>query len=169
MKWLIALSMALFFVGATKNLLRTLESDKVAQTNSLLQAYAETYKRHGIDPRFTLVVLAQDTWETNWGKSAICLTNHNRFGMRHNTRGYSLGPRSQHAYYERPSDSLRDYGLWQAKMLKARPDVQTEEDYLNMLDDYDVPWCPDCRYAEDTSYTRKIRIRMKEIKELDRI
>lgn len=114
--------------------------------------------------RFPLVVLAQDTWETNWEKSSIFKSNLNRFGMKHNRRGISLGVKNGHAFYARPTDSLKDYALWQAKMLRARPDVQTDEQYLQMLDDYDVPWCPDCRYAEDTSYTTKIRGRMAELR-----
>lgn len=154
-------------MGASKNLLKALESDVVESEKSLLAAYSKAYAEHGIDPRFTLIVLAQDTWETNWGTSKICNENNNRFGMRHNGRGYSIGPMNKHASYSRPSDSLKDYGLWQQKMLKARPDVDTEEEYLNMLDDYNVPWCRDCRYAEDTTYTRKIRQRMKYLKELD--
>lgn len=87
--------------------------------------------------------------------------------MRHNSRGYSLGPMNQHASYEKPIDSIKDYAAWQKKMLAARPDVETEEDYLDMLDQYKVPWCYDCRYAEDLTYTTKIRRRMAELKELE--
>lgn len=168
-RMLLGFSITLFLIGSYKNLLRTLEREASVPeeyTSSFIKTYKKVYHEAGIDTTFFWVVFGQYTWETDFGRSKIRRENNNLFGMRHNNRGFSEGPLNKHASYSSPLLSLKDYGAWQKRMLAARPDVKTEEDYLNMLDDYNVRWCPDCRYAEDLTYTTKIRARIKLLKEL---
>lgn len=114
--------------------------------------------------KFPLVVISQYTWETDWGTSEILEQNNNGFGMKRNRKSrFQNGEKNGHASYPSLAASVADYARWQKKLLEAHPEVDTDEKYLQLLGDYNVPWCPDCRYAEDTTYTTKIRGRMKEI------
>ncbi len=162
--------MAVLTVASWKSLLSSLDFSH-GQEKSCVDIYRQVCNK--LDPpiQFSDVVLSQYTWETNWGKSKIFEENHNGYGMkfrraREGEVQYALGVKNGHAFYQSHAASLADYAQWQRRLLKARPDVDTEEEYLDMLDDYNVPWCPDCRYAEDLTYTTKIRQRMAYIRAL---
>lgn len=156
----------------------TVVSDSSWVTSSVTQAWVKYYASQGI--KFGRVVFAQYTWETDWGTSEIFKQNHNGYGMKYRRIArkymarnpitgeiqYSLGIRKGHAYYKNHADSVKDFAQWQRKLLRSRPDVCSEEDYLQLLDDYNVSWCPNCRYAEDLTYTTNIRKRMQYLASL---
>lgn len=98
------------------------------------------------------VVFAQTYLETDRLRSRIYKENHNRFGMKHNGRGYSKYERLGHAYYDNEVDSMLDYMAWQKQMLGSRI-IKSDTDYLNFLNN--LPGGR--RYAEDKRYTEKLR------------
>lgn len=114
-----------------------------------------------------MVALAQATWETNFFRSKICKSNRNLFGMKFNKRGFALKTLNGHAYYENAKQSIADYKAWQDRMLRLHP-CDTEEEYLQMLDSLPISTKYNtCRYAEDTTYTDKIRMRINELKKFN--
>lgn len=149
MKYLIAI-LAVFLI---KSLFHPSESTLYKKDLPLL----EGLERVGlVAPK---VVLAQTYLETNCLTSRIYRENHNRFGMKHNKRGYSKGIKNGHAYYESDIDSFMDYLAWQRQMLGEKQ-IKTDEEYLYFLDH--LPG--DRRYAEDPKYTDKLRTIMKKFK-----
>lgn len=134
----------------------SVDSVNLANHDSL-QMLLDNYARLGI--KFPIVVLAQSSIETGWWSSTIWEENRNGFGMKYNKRGWAIGKNRGHAMYKSSAYSLMDYRDWQRKCLKLRPDIQTEEDYIRMLDN--LPICNGCRYAEDPEYTNKVRSRVK--------
>jgi hypothetical protein len=83
--------------------------------------------------------------------------------MKYSSRGFARGRKHGHAYYENALQSVKDYAAWQKRCLALRPDIHSEEEYIQMLDN--LPTCKGCRYAEDTTYTTKIRKRIKDIRQ----
>lgn len=154
------------------------EMDSLHVSKSLCQSWEKFYASQQI--KFGRIVFSQYTWETNWGSSKIFKENHNGYGMKYRKIAnyylgrnkktgeiqYALGVKNGHAYYRNHADSVKDYAQWQKKLLRSRPDVDSEEKYLQMLDDYNVRWCPNCRYAEDKTYTDKIRARLRYLDSL---
>lgn len=137
--------------------------------NTLVDAWERYYASQGI--KFGGVVFAQYTWETANGKSKIFRENHNGYGMKYRRvmKGetqYAIGVKNGHAWYKNHAASVLDYAQWQRRLLSEHPEVVTEEQYLALLDDYNVSWCPDCRYAEDRTYTQKIKARLRELRGL---
>lgn len=132
--------------------------------STVIQQWLQVLSSHGV--KFPMVALAQATWETNYFKSRICKENKNLFGMRFNSRGFALKPNLGHAYYDNVAQSVRDYAAWQHRMLQLRPDINTEDEYIQMLDS--LPIGKGLRYAEDTTYTQKIRLRINELHKIDR-
>ncbi len=115
--------------------------------------------------RHPKVVLAQMVHETNWFTSRIYHENKNYFGMKYNTRGYSIGIHRGHAKYSSYEDSLLDYAAWQRRVLAlSKKRITTDEEYLKLLDN--LPICKNCRYAEDPKYTKSILLRMTQLEEL---
>lgn len=153
-------------------------ADSLSVTRSVADSWEHFYAHQGI--KFGKIVFAQYTWETAYGSSKIFKENHNGYGMKYRHIAskylarnpktgeiqYALGIKNGHAYYKNHADSVRDFAQWQRKLLRSRPDVDSEEEYLDMLDDYNVRWCPNCRYAEDPTYTTKIRDRMRYLASL---
>lgn len=117
------------------------------------------------DIKFPYVALAQSVHETGWFSSKIYNENNNRFGMKYNRRGYANSTNRGHAAYASDILSLKDYSAWQKRVLKLRPDVDTEEEYIQVLDN--LPFCDGCRYAEDLEYTNKIREYIRLLKKLE--
>lgn len=159
MKWLIVATVA--FVTFVAN--KTAQRVEVVHKKGPVTTWCEFLESHEI--KFPMVALAQATWETNFFTSKIDSLNKNMFGMKHNRRGFSKGVQYGHALYLRDIDSIKDYAAWQRNMLRLRPDVDTEEEYIQMLDS--LPICKGCRYAEDRTYTQKIRNRIEELKNMD--
>lgn len=110
------------------------------------------YQDSGI--KFPRVAAAQTLLETNYLTSNIYDQNKNCFGMRHNNRGFSIKEQNGHACYANHIDSVKDYVQWQ-KMCFRYKQIDSEEEYINMLDD--LPFRKGSRYAEDLSYTSKVR------------
>lgn len=131
------------------------------QRMDVVDSLTSVIESYGI--KFPMVALAQATWETHWFSSRIFRESKNRFGMKHNKRGYSVKEHLGHAYYLSDEDSYKDYAEWQRAVLSLRP-CYTEEEYLKVLDN--LPICKGCRYAEDPTYTSKIRGRMKLLRSL---
>lgn len=143
--------------------------DSLNISRSLCDSWERFYASKGI--KFGKVVFAQYTWETDWGNSDIFKENHNGYGMKYRKlknplKQIALGEKNGHAYYRNHAASVRDYARWQKQLLREHPEVDTNEEYLALLDDYNVSWCPDCRYAEDLTYTKKIRQRMQKLASL---
>jgi hypothetical protein len=109
-------------------------------------------------------VVAGQVWlETGRLTSTIAQENDNWHGMKCDTDCYCEGTVRGHAYYSHPVFSILSYKCWQDKRLKDNPGVVTDEDYINMLDDYRIPGkCAHCRYAEDLNYTDKLRVIIKQ-------
>lgn len=140
-----------------------IEMDSTSMTRSLCDQWEAFYASQGI--KFGRVVFAQYTWETDFGQSKIFKENHNGYGMKYRKlknplHQIALGEKNGHAYYKCHAQSVKDYARWQRRLLRARPDVDTEEEYLQLLKQYKVPWCYNCSYAEDTTYVEKIKARM---------
>lgn len=114
-----------------------------------------------LEVRFPRIYVCQMILETGSFTSAVFRENRNVCGMKHNGRGYSLGANRDHAKYSRIAMSVEDYRVWQEQRLKLRPDVDTEEEYLQMLDSLPLPY-QGARYAVDTAYTTKLR-RLRKI------
>jgi uncharacterized FlgJ-related protein len=100
------------------------------------------------------VVLAQAKIETGNFTSKIFIENNNLFGMKLPKRRETtaVGENRNHATYTDWIQSIKDYKLWQDKMIHKSP---TLEDYLNYLGR---------NYAEDKNYIKKIRKTMKKLK-----
>lgn len=163
--------LAFLSVASYKDVLVHLDTPIIEDEKACIDVFRQVCERINPPIQFSDVVLAQYTWETAFGSSKIFKQNHNGYGMKYRRVKppdvqYALGIKNGHAYYKNHISSLADYAQWQRRLLKSRPDVKTEEEYLQMLDDYNVPWCPDCRYAEDTTYTDKIRARMSYLRTL---
>lgn len=117
--------------------------------------------------KFPDVVLVQMIHETNWFRSNIYKECLNPFGMKYNDRGLAKHKCRGHAGYETIVDALLDYRIWQARCLKLRPDVKTQDQYLKMLDD--LPLCKGCRYAEDPNYVQRLKGYLKELEKIKNI
>ena len=118
--------------------------------------------------KFGIVALAQTRLETANRTSRIYKESNNRFGMRHNKRGFSLRKNLDHAYYESEIQSLRDYAAWQKNQLRKAPWVDTEDEYINMLNCLPTSPKGTCwRYATDPSYTAKVRKLVEALKSLE--
>ena len=92
-----------------------------------------------INPLFTNVVKCQSILETGDYHSNIAKSNKNYFGMKHNSRGLSVGAMNGHAKYTTDSASVADYKRWQAFRIKEyeryyKIKVTNEEQYLHFLD-----------------------------------
>lgn len=141
------------------NLYKLEEAPDTLEENTL-DTLLHRYEELGV--RFPIVVLAQSSIETGWWTSDIWKENRNGYGMKYNTRGWATGVNRGHAKYPSSAYSLLDYRDWQRQCLRLRPDVDTEEEYIDMLDN--LPLCKGCRYAEDVQYTRKVRDRIALIR-----
>jgi hypothetical protein len=84
--------------------------------------------------------------------------------MKESARKFDNGSNLGHATYSNSYASLLDYRAWQRRCLNLRPDVNTEEEYLQMLDS--LPICRGCRYAEDKNYTNSLRLRIRQLETL---
>lgn len=137
---------------STKSCEEQLQLDKVSYC--LLQKY---------EIRFDTVVMAQHIEETGWEdrKSKIYLTNHNGFGMKHNSRGISLKENLGHAYYSSIEESVKDYSLWQKDRLgaweKRHGKCKTSQQYINEFLPCVLEKNGECyRYAESKTYEKKV-------------
>lgn len=114
--------------------------------------------------KFPDVVIAQMLLETGNGTSKIFKENKNPLGMKHNKRGFSKRAKNKHASYEDYAKGFEDYQKWQDRCLSLRGDINTTEDYIQMLDN--LPLCRGCRYAEDSLYTQKVRRKLRVVRML---
>jgi flagellum-specific peptidoglycan hydrolase FlgJ len=100
--------------------------------------------------KFPNIVFAQSLIETGHFTSDLLHMENNLFGMKYPTRRKttSLGKSNGgYASYEKWTDSVEDYYLWQQNMLKSRDNI-TESEYLSLLGRV---------YAEDKDYVSKIK------------
>jgi hypothetical protein len=93
------------------------------------------------------IVLAQAKLESNNFQSNIFRHNHNLFGMREAKQRITtaLGTKRKHAYYKDWTESVYDYGYYQATFLSR---IKSEEQYFRYLGN---------SYAEDPNYLLKIK------------
>jgi len=109
--------------------------------------------------KFPHIVLAQSYLESSYkGKrfnSPIFRHNHNLFGMKEAKQRITtaLGTKRKHAYYQDWTQSVYDYGYYQASFLGK---IKTEEEYFRYLGN---------SYAEDPNYLIKIKKLSQELKE----
>lgn len=163
--WLILAIFILWKAGERVDEVTTIsriERDSVEELTNSLRRLERAYEKLGV--KFPIVPIAQSSIETDWWTSNIWKENKNGYGMKYNTRGHAVGINRGHAKYETSAQSLLDYRDWQRKCLKLRPDIDTEEEYISMLDS--LPICKGCRYAEDPFYTTKVRMRINLIRDL---
>jgi flagellum-specific peptidoglycan hydrolase FlgJ len=100
--------------------------------------------------KFPNIVFAQSLIETGHFTSDLLHMENNLFGMKYPNRRKttSLGKsNSGYASYEKWTDSVEDYSLWQQNMLNSRDNI-TESEYLSLLGRV---------YAEDKDYVSKIK------------
>jgi uncharacterized FlgJ-related protein len=100
------------------------------------------------------VVLAQAKIETGNFTSKIFIENNNLFGMKLPERRETtaIGKNRNHATYTDWIQSIKDYKLWQDKMIHRAP---TKHAYLAYLKR---------NYAEDKNYINKIKKTVKSLK-----
>jgi uncharacterized FlgJ-related protein len=93
------------------------------------------------------VVLAQAKIETGNFTSRIFIENNNMFGMKlpERRRTTAIGENRNHAEYTDWIQSIKDYKIWQDKMIHRAP---TKRSYLSYLKR---------NYAEDKNYINKIK------------
>lgn len=149
-------------VEQTTNISVPQETVDTMVDRNLLKELVRRYELIGI--KFAIVPIAQSSIETAWWTSKIWEENRNGWGMKYNNRGHAVGVNRGHAKYTSSAQSLLDYKVWQQKCLKLRPDINTEEEYIQMLDN--LPLCKGCRYAEDPIYTDKVRDRVRLLREM---
>jgi hypothetical protein len=104
--------------------------------------------------KFPHIVLAQAQIESATYSSNIFRYNHNLFGMREAKQRITtaLGTRRKHAYYKDWTQSVIDYGFYQATYLNK---IETEEQYFRYLGN---------SYAEDPNYLNKIKALSAKLK-----
>lgn len=104
--------------------------------------------------KFPHIVLAQSKLETGNFTSRIFVENHNCFGQKEAKvrLNLALGTQYGHAYYNNYEESLLDYALWYSTYAD---ECKTETQLYQLLDRI---------YAEDGSYSRKLRKIVKDEK-----
>jgi hypothetical protein len=97
--------------------------------------------------KFPHIVLAQAKIESANFTSNIFRYNHNLFGMKEAKQRITtaLGTKRNHAYYSDWTQSVIDYGFYQATFLSK---IKTEEQYFRYLGN---------SYAKDPKYLLKIK------------
>lgn len=105
--------------------------------------------------KFPHIVLAQAKIESASYSSNIFRYNHNLFGMKEAKQRITtaLGTKRNHAYYRDWTQSVIDYGFYQASYLRQ---IKTEEQYFRYLGN---------SYAEDPNYLNKIKALSAKLKE----
>lgn len=100
-----------------------------------------------LDIKFPHIVLAQAQIESGTYTSGIFRSNHNLFGMKEAQSRISTasGTKRNHAYYTDWTQSVYDYGYYQATFLST---IKSEEQYFRYLGN---------SYAEDPNYLAKIK------------
>jgi hypothetical protein len=123
--------------------------------------------------KFPRIFFVQMILETGYLKSPIKKGNNNLVGMKRNSRGLCLNPPGKacpenicydcvHACYESELHCVKDYAQWQAIRLSVyeahyKKRVTTEADYFDFLDNIVIGGKPGYRYAEDPTYTDKLK------------
>jgi hypothetical protein len=104
--------------------------------------------------KFPRIVLAQAKIESATYSSNIFRYNHNLFGMKEAKQRITtaLGTKRKHAYYKDWTQSVIDYGFYQASYLSQ---IKTEEQYFRYLGN---------SYAEDPNYLNKIKALSAKLK-----
>lgn len=105
--------------------------------------------------KFPHIVLAQAKIESATYSSNIFKYNHNLFGMKEAKQRITtaLGTKRKHAYYRDWTQSVIDYGFYQATFLSK---IKTEEQYFRYLGN---------SYAEDPNYLNKIKTLSTKLKD----
>lgn len=134
-------------------------------TKDELSRWFELCERMGI--RYPRVVLAQTLLETGHFKSKICVKCKNLFGMKPSKR--NIRECLKHAGYSSYTESLRDYKLWQdARLSKLKVLPKDDEEYIEWLNCVMRIRGETCiPYAEDPFYTRKLRVKLQQIEQLE--
>lgn len=147
MKYVITVVGIFMLMGIRKS-----ETKEVLDCRNFAYKELERYKI-----RLPMIVVAQMAHETGIFKSKVFKENHNPFGMKHNSRGYSLSTKNGHAFYPHTkhlghctwncySYAFRDYKEWQDRFV---PDtISTAESYLIALQKKG--------YAEDPKYIERV-------------
>jgi hypothetical protein len=100
--------------------------------------------------KFPNIVFAQSLIETGHFTSDLLHMENNLFGMKFPVKRQTTSSgisNSGYASYEKWTDSVEDYFLWQQNMLNGRDNI-TESEYLSLLGRV---------YAEDKDYVSKIK------------
>jgi len=102
-------------------------------------------KQEGI--KYPEIALAQAKIETGHFKSNVFKNNNNAFGMKlaKNRPTTAIGEDNNHATYISWVQSVKDYKLWQNRIINK---LQTRKKYLNYLDKY---------YATNKKYVNLIK------------
>lgn len=160
MKFLLLLSCVfVVLVLGKKEVNKTTYHKEVLTSVNVDVQFIEFLRKNGI--RFPRVAYAQSLLETGYFSSKIFKENGNLFGMKPSFRN-KFEKRNGHAGYRDVLASVQDYRTWQIRLLNGKT-VSNEEEYLRVLDDYNVTWCPDCSYAEDPLYIGKIKKILKTL------
>jgi hypothetical protein len=108
-----------------------------------------------LNVKFPYIAFAQSKLETGNFTSKIFRENNNLFGMKEAKQRITtaLGTKRKHAYYQDWTQSVYDYGYYQASFLGK---IKTEEEYFRYLGN---------SYAEDPNYLIKIKKLSQELKE----
>jgi flagellum-specific peptidoglycan hydrolase FlgJ len=105
------------------------------------------FEKHKI--RFSHIVYAQATLESNNFKSKLCKENNNIFGMKVPAQRFTFCNNpydyGNYAKYDNIESCILDYKAWQ---MQNAYNITTEEGYFNLLRNI---------YAEDTEYVNKLK------------
>jgi len=140
----VVLTIFLSFVVLSENNQRTYEIITHVISFSELNVYKQLVR---IGVAYPDVVLAQAKIETGNFTSKIFRENNNMFGMKlpYRRKTTAVGESRNHAKYTNWIQSIKDYKLWQDKMIHKAPTKRAYLAYLRR------------NYAEDKNYIKKIK------------
>jgi hypothetical protein len=107
---------------------------------------------------FPDIVFAQAILESGNFKSKVSRENNNFFGMRlaKVRETTAIGQKSGYAKYGSWKDGVRDYKLWQDRIIKNKPNI-TRDQYMSLLNRI---------YSESSIYMSQVKLIVRQNKSM---